>query len=43
MSRELLLRLQKKEGIYLLWKKRWVSQGEYKELVRVCREEIRKA
>ena len=37
MNRELFLRLQEKNRIYLLWKKGWATQGEYKEVVRICR------
>ena len=43
MNRELFLRLQQKKRIYLLWKKGQVKWGEYKEVVRMCREKIRKA
>ena len=43
MNRELFLRLQEKKRIYLLWKKGWTTQKEYKEVVKMCREKIRKA
>ena len=43
MNRELFLRLQEKKRIYLLWKKRRATQKEYKEVVKMCREKIRKA
>ena len=43
MNRELFLRLQEKKRIYLLWKKGRATQKEYKEVVKVCREKIRKA
>ena len=43
MNRELFLRLQEKKRICLLWKKRQATQGEYKELIRMCRKRIRKA
>ena len=43
MNRELFLRLQEKKRIYLLWKKRRTTQKEYKEVVKMCREKIRKA
>ena len=43
MNRELFLRLQEKKRIYLLWKKGWATQKEYKEVVKMCREKIRKA
>ena len=37
------MRLQEKKRIYLLWKKGRVTQKEYKEVVKMCREKIRKA
>ena len=43
MDRGLFLRLQEKKRIYLLWKKGWATQKEYKEVVKMCREKIRKA
>ena len=43
MNRELLLRLQEKKRVYLLWKKGRATQKEYKEVVKMCREKIRKA
>ena len=43
MNRELFLRLQEKKRIYLLWKKGRATQKEYKEVVKMCREKIRKA
>ena len=43
MNRELFLRLQEKKRIYLLWKKGWAIRKEYKEVVKMCREKIRKA
>jgi len=42
VKRELFLRLQEKKGVYLLWKKGQTTWGEFKETVRICREEIRK-
>ena len=42
MNRELFLRLQEKKRIYLLWKKGWATRKEYKEVVKMCREKIRK-
>ena len=42
MNRELFLRLQEKKRIYLLWKKGWTTQKEYRE-VKMCREKTRKA
>ena len=43
MNRELFLRLREKKRIYLLWKKGQATQKEYKEVVKMCREKIRKA
>ena len=43
MKREIFLRLQEEKRTYLLWKKGWATQGEDKEVVKVCREKIRKA
>jgi len=43
LNRELLGRFSKKRRVYHLWKKGQVTQGEYRGLVRSCREEIRKA
>ena len=42
MNREHFLRLQEKKRVYLLWKKGQTTWGEFKETVRICREEIRK-
>ena len=42
MNRELFLRLQEKKRV-LLWKKEWATQKEYKDVVKMCREKIRKA
>ena len=41
MNRELLLRIQEKKIIYLLWMKGRATWREYKEVVRMCREKIR--
>ena len=38
-----LLRLQKKKRAYLLWKKKWETQGIYEQMVKIYREKIRKA
>jgi len=43
MNRELFLRVQEKQRVCLLWKRGRATQGEYKEVVRMCREKIRKA
>ncbi|KAF1472525.1 hypothetical protein FQV18_0001444, partial [Eudyptula minor novaehollandiae] len=40
---ELLQGLRKKRRVYRLWKKGQATQGEYRDLVRSCREEMRKA
>ena len=37
------MRLQEKKRIYLLWKKGWATRKEFKEVVKMCREKIRKA
>ena len=39
MNQELLLRLQKKR-FCVLWKKGQATWGDYKEVAKVCREEI---
>ena len=43
MNRELFLGLQVKKRIYLLQKKGQETRVEYKEVVWICREKIRKA
>ena len=43
MSKELFLSLQEKMRIYLLWQKEQATWGEYKEVVSMYREKIRKA
>ena len=43
MNHELLLTLQKKKRVYVLWKKGQATWGDYKEVPKVCREEVRKA
>ena len=43
MNREHFLRLQEKKRVCLLWKKGWAIRGEYKEVVRICREKIEMA
>ncbi|KAF1595969.1 UNVERIFIED_CONTAM: hypothetical protein FQV16_0016447, partial [Eudyptes robustus] len=43
LNGELLLGLRKKRRVYHLWKKGQETQGEYRDLVRSCREEMRKA
>ncbi|KAF1472608.1 hypothetical protein FQV18_0007885, partial [Eudyptula minor novaehollandiae] len=43
LNGELLLGLRKKRRVYRLWKKGQATQGEYRDLVRSCREEMRKA
>ncbi|KAK4816237.1 hypothetical protein QYF61_013645 [Mycteria americana] len=43
LNRELLLGLRKKRRIYHFWKKGQASQEEYRDLVKSCREKIRKA
>ncbi|KAF1435562.1 hypothetical protein FQV21_0002216, partial [Spheniscus demersus] len=43
LNGELLLGFRKKRRVYCLWKKGQATQGEYRDLVRSCREEMRKA
>ncbi|KAF1468727.1 hypothetical protein FQV17_0013856, partial [Megadyptes antipodes antipodes] len=43
LNGELLLGLRKKRRVYRLWKKGQATQGEYRDLIRSCREEMRKA
>ncbi|KFZ64518.1 hypothetical protein N321_13384, partial [Antrostomus carolinensis] len=43
LNRELLLGLRKKRRVYHLWKKGHATQEEYRDLIRLCRENIRKA
>ncbi|KAK4823437.1 hypothetical protein QYF61_002123 [Mycteria americana] len=43
LNRELLLELRKKRRVYHFWKKGQATQEEYRELVKSCREKIRKA
>ena len=40
---EFLLKLQQRKIGYLLWKKGWAALGEYEEVIRICREKIKKA
>ena len=42
MNSELFLKLREKKRIYVLWKKEWATQKEYKDVVKMCREKIRK-
>ncbi|KAK0682480.1 LIN1 transcriptase, partial [Pygoscelis papua] len=43
LNGELLLGLRKKRRVYHLWKKGQVTQEEYRDLIRSCREGMRKA
>ena len=43
MNQELLLNLWKKKRVCVLWKKGQATWGDYKEVAKVCREEVRKA
>ena len=43
MNQELVLRLWQKKRVYVLWKKGQTTWGDYKEVAKVCREEVRKA
>ncbi|KAF1441643.1 hypothetical protein FQV21_0009000, partial [Spheniscus demersus] len=42
LNGELFQGLRKKRRVYRLWKKGQATQGEYRDLVRSCREEMRK-
>ncbi|GAB0207710.1 hypothetical protein GRJ2_003236700 [Grus japonensis] len=43
LNRELWLELRKKRRVYGLWKKGQATQEDYKDIVRLCREKIRRA
>ncbi|KAF1478004.1 putative RNA-directed DNA polymerase from transposon X-element, partial [Eudyptula minor novaehollandiae] len=43
LNGEILQGLRKKRRVYRLWKKGQATQGEYRDLVRSCRKEMRKA
>ena len=43
LNRELWLELRKKRRVYDLWKKGQATQEDYKDVVRLCREKIRRA
>ncbi|KAK4816543.1 hypothetical protein QYF61_017744 [Mycteria americana] len=43
LTRELWLELRKKRRVYDLWKKGQATQEDYKGVVRLCREKIRRA
>ena len=43
LNRELWLELRKKRRLYDLWKKGQATQEDYKDVVRLCREKIRRA
>ncbi|KAK4832941.1 hypothetical protein QYF61_026584 [Mycteria americana] len=43
LNRELWLELRKKRRVYNLWKKGQATQEDYKDVVRLCREKIRRA
>ncbi|KAF1676790.1 hypothetical protein FQV07_0001317, partial [Pygoscelis papua] len=43
LNGEILLGLRKKRRFYRLWKKGQATQEEYRDLIRSCREEMRKA
>ncbi|GAB0209753.1 hypothetical protein GRJ2_003441000 [Grus japonensis] len=43
LNRELWLELGEKRRVYGLWKKGQATQGDYKDVVRLCREKIRRA
>ena len=43
MNWELLLRLCKKNRVCVLWKKGQAAWGDYMEVAKACKEEVRKA
>ena len=43
LNRELWLELQEKKRVYDLWKKGQATQEDYKDVMRLCREKIRRA
>ena len=43
MNCEQLFRLQKKKRVYVLWKKGQETWGDYREVAKVWKEEVRKA
>ncbi|KAK4827745.1 LOW QUALITY PROTEIN: hypothetical protein QYF61_021216 [Mycteria americana] len=43
LNRELWLELRKKSRVYGLWKKGQATQEDYRDVVRLCREKIRRA
>ena len=43
LNRELWLELRKKKRVYDLWKRGQATQKDYKDVVRMCRDKIRKA
>ncbi|KAK4832555.1 LOW QUALITY PROTEIN: hypothetical protein QYF61_024055 [Mycteria americana] len=43
LNRELWLELRKKRRVYDLWKKGQTTREDYKDVVRLCREKIRRA
>ena len=43
LNRELWLELRKKRRVYDLWKKGQATQEDYKDVVRLCREKVRRA
>ncbi|KAK4807004.1 LOW QUALITY PROTEIN: hypothetical protein QYF61_000333 [Mycteria americana] len=43
LNREYWLELRKKKRVYDLWKKGQATQEDYKDVVRLCREKIRRA
>ncbi|NXU46088.1 RTBS polymerase, partial [Drymodes brunneopygia] len=43
MSRELLANPKQKKELYGMWKKGWATWKEYRNIIRVCRDAMRKA
>ena len=42
LNSELWLELREKRGVYDLWEKGQATQEDYKDVVRLCREKIRR-
>jgi len=43
LNRELWLELRKRKRMYDLWRNRQATQEDYKDVMRLCREKIRRA
>ena len=43
LNRVLWLQLREKRRVYSFWKKGLVTRNDYKDVVRLCREEVRRS